>query len=319
MCNSAMAQLGNNIVQNWSFEELQPNFLDDTLCPSNGGAIGLAKYWNSAKGTPDYFNTCSNEDWPNFGVPQNRSGYQEAFEGVAYAQIGSYSTLFPDAREFLWQELPQALSAGQGYQLIFRVNLPDSLNFAVNSIGALLTMNDTRYWEKADFFDTVPNVESNATVLLSNKEEWIVVTGSFVADGGEQYLTIGGFKRDNELWIERVSDNPQATFNWDESGYYIDGVELYEDNSIGIAEQEQKVFNLWPNPTNGQIHLSYEVQSAQMLQLEITDMAGRRVHLQVLHGNTGNATLGVQLPSGMYISNLIANDMRIGSRRLVVL
>ncbi len=308
-----------NLIQNGSFEELQPNFLGDTLCPSNGGAIGLAKHWSSARGTCDYFNSCSNEIWPNFGVPQNMYGYQMADDGSAYAMLASYSTLFENAREYLWQELPQVLLGGQGYKLSFRVSLPDSVNFAINSIGGLLTIDDTRYWENADFLNAGPQVESDPLTLMDDKEGWTTVSGSFVAVGGEKYLTIGTFKRDNGIWIERVDSFPHIMYNWESSSYYIDGVELYEDNSIGIAEQEREVFNLWPNPTNGQVYLSYEREESRTLQWEITDLLGRRVHLQPLQGNRGNAILGVRLPAGMYVSNLLANDVRIGSHRLVVL
>jgi hypothetical protein len=307
-----------NLIPNWSFEELRwPD--SEFPCPSSGGGISLTNYWGSAHGSVDYFNSCSNEDWSNFGVPNNQYGYQNAFEGEAYGHLAAYSIFFDNAREYLWMELPDSLKSGQGYLFKCHVSLADSVNFAVANIGALFTSVDTRFLPIDSFIVAKPQVESPDSFVLEEKENWMEISGQFVAQGGEKYMTIGVFRSEDQLTVQQVSSHPPLVNNWDASSYLIDGVELYEDNSIGIAEQEQEVFNLWPNPTDGQVNLSYEVQEAQKLMWEVTDITGRRVHLQPLQGNAGKAILGVRLPAGVYISNLIANDLRIGSRRLVVL
>ncbi len=275
-----------------------------------------AKHWGNATGNCDYFNSCSNEVWPSFGMPQNRMGNQSALNGDAYANVGCYSTHLVDAREYLWQELPQVLRGGQRYTLKFSVNLPDSLNFAINSIAGLLTKDDTRYWEKADFFDAVPQVESNPDSLLGDKEDWMPVSGSFVAEGGERYLTIGTFKRDADLWSDRVSDN----LNWDEAGYYIDVVELYEDNSIGIEESPLVSSNVYPNPTTtGWVRLEYSLKTGSDVHMYLTDMSGRRVRDMTLHALHAQQDIDVRmLSSGMYVMSLVVDGRRVLSEQVVV-
>jgi hypothetical protein len=312
---SGMAQNGQNLVKNGGFEELRDS-TSTYPCPTGGGQVFKAKYWDNAEGNCDYFNACSNEVWPNFGMPQNRMGNQGALNGAAYANVGCYSPQLADAREYLWQELPQALRGGQRYTLKFSVNLPDSLNFAINSVGGLLTKDDTRYWEKADFFDAVPQVESNLDSLLSDKEDWMPVSGSFVAEGGERYLTIGSFKRDVDLWFDRVSDN----LNWDEAGYYIDVVELYEDNSIGIEESPLVSSNVYPNPvSDGWVTLEYSLASGRELRLLMTDMLGRTVRDMTLHALHAQQDIDVSmLGKGMFVMNLIVDGRVVLKEQVVV-
>jgi len=308
-----------NLIPNWSFEIVEPNMNGDTICPGGSGQIGIAAFWSSAEGGVDYYNACSNEMSPNFGVPSNRVGWQQAYEGEAYAAFGFYSSFYPDLREYLWVELPDPLIRGGGYYFELHASLGDSLNYAISGIGALFTVDDTRYWDDEDFFEAVPQVENPQSNLLDDKENWVKTSGQFVAEGGERFLTIGSFRRDIDETIVQVSNHPEATFNWNESGYYVDGIGLYIDNSIGISENEAIITTLYPNPSNGEgITLEYAMQQNATAQWEITDMAGRTVHVQALQGNEGRATLVVRLPQGIYISTIIADGVRLGGNKLVV-
>jgi len=211
------------------------------------------------------------------------------------------------------------LIRGGGYYFELHASLGDSLNYAISGIGALFTVDDTRYWDDEDFFEAVPQVENPQSNLLDDKENWVKTSGQFVAEGGERFLTIGSFRRDIDETIVQVSNHPEATFNWNESGYYVDGIGLYIDNSIGISENEAIITTLYPNPSNGEgITLEYAMQQNATAQWEITDMAGRTVHVQALQGNEGRATLVVRLPQGIYISTIIADGVRLGGNKLVV-
>jgi hypothetical protein len=280
----------------------------------------LAKSWSSAKGSPDYFHSCSNDDWPAFGIPQNLVGVQGAFDGEAYAALASYAIFWDDAREFLWQELENPLRRGQGYSLTFRVSLADSMNFAVSNIGALFTSEDTRYWSKDDLLDTVPNVESPEGLLLDDKEGWTEINGQFVAEGGEKYMTMGVFRRDSEIQIVRVSDHPQATYNWEVNSNYIDGVELYEDNSIGIEESPLLSSNVYPNPVSeGWVKLEYSLKAGSDVRVHFTDMSGCRVRDMKLHALHAQQDIDVSmLFSGMYVMSLVVDGRQVLSEQVVV-
>lgn len=94
------------------------------------------------------------------------------------------------------------------------------------------------------------------------------------------------------------------------------------DISSGVADQlsmNNAQLSIWPNPTHGPATLQYDMKSQGPLQWQVCDMAGRVVHTQSLQGTQGRAMLGISLPSGVYVSNVLANGVRIGSTRLVVL
>jgi hypothetical protein len=312
---SSYAQLGENLIPNWSYEELR--FPDSEFpCPSSGGSISLTNDWSSANGSVDYFNACSNEDWPNYGVPQNILGFQEGYDGDAYANLAVYSIFFNNAREYLWMEMPNSLIHGQGYLFKCRVSLNDSANFAVANIGALFTVNTTRFLPIDSFIVAKPQVESPDSVLLEDKAGWIEIAGQFIATGGEKFITIGVFKSEDELYVQQVSSIPDIIYNWDLSSYYIDGVELREDNSIGISEAGKSTLELYPNPANDQVQINVTGSNSEMEFVTIKDQLGKVVANQRVSGL--KSTIHVEhLYSGVYVVSVKLRDGSVVRSRLL--
>ncbi len=308
------AQIGENLIQNWSFETRRINNQGDTSCPSSAGQVFFSKYWNQAFGSPDYFNACSNETYPNYGVPWNAIGFQEAYDGNAYVLVGCYSASTVDLREFLFQELEEPLAAGRQYRLDFRVSLADSFNFAISSMGALLSIENTRdeQWQPEDFFASSPQVLNPWENLLDDKEGWTLISDTFIAQGGEKYLSIGCFRRDAEDNIQRVSSHPHGIYYWEESGYRVDGVELYEDRGIGIEEADASNLSIYPNPANDIITIATTDKHAKAL--EVVDLAGRMVVSTVMASVKEVVSIG-HLPSGVYVVAITFGDGSIARQR----
>lgn len=301
-----------NLIPNWSFEELRfPN--SEFPCPTSGGSINLTSFWGSADGSVDYYNACSNPDYPDFGTPNNRGGWQVPVDGEAYAGIGCYSNYWENAREFLWVELEDSMKTGQGYRLSFQVSLEDSMNFAVSSIGAFFSIDDSRFWGDEDFFEVTPQVENHEDSPLDDKIRWREITGQFVANGGEKYLTIGLFKRDEEDTILRVSNNPGIDYYWDESGYYVDAVVLIEDNSIGIAERNEVEVSLYPNPATDVLSLASKENFSQVW---LTDLTGK--WLCDFHQSGGSWRMDVSgIANGVYLLRATDEYGNLLSRRVI--
>lgn len=302
-----------NLVSNGSFEELRPNTNGDTICPISLGQVYLARNWKSADGSIDYFNACSNEDWPNFGMPSNIYGNQVAL-GSAYAVIGCYSLFYDDAREYLMQELEEPLISGQGYFFRMHISLADSSNFAISGIGALFTIDDTRFWEDPDFFNAIPQVENSADSLLVDKTGWVEIQGHFVASGNEKYLTIGCFNDDQNERIEQVSNHPESTYNWDLSSYYIDGIELYEDNSIGVLESSASEIMIYPNPAERLLRI--ESNNGVLKNIEILDLRGAVLIQKPAVHKTVTLDISTLLP-GIYLLKATTTDAEVFTTRLV--
>jgi len=219
-----------------------------------------------------------------------------------------------DLREFLFQELEEPLAAGRQYRLDFRVSLADSFNFAISSMGALLSIENTRdeQWQPEDFFASSPQVLNPWENLLDDKEGWTLISDTFIAQGGEKYLSIGCFRRDAEDNIQRVSSHPHGIYYWEESGYRVDGVELYEDRGIGIEEADASNLSIYPNPANDIITIATTDKHAKAL--EVVDLAGRMVVSTVMASVKEVVSIG-HLPSGVYVVAITFGDGSIARQR----
>lgn len=237
--------VAQNLVPNPSFETY-------SSCPQFIGQINLATGWSSYKGSPDYFNTCANGITPQFGIPLNARGNQQALDGNAYAGIITYHSALPEAREFIGIELQQPLFVNQKYFVSFFVSLADTFGFRceTNKIGvkfSTISFSDT----------TPPNLTNSAQVfapnIISNKTDWTPVTGSFIADSMYQYLTIGNFFDDlhtdssncivySFFYVDKICVSTDSLL----CGILSDVKEIPNENSISIS----------PNPTNGLIKLN---------------------------------------------------------------
>lgn len=243
---AVVAQAPDNMVYNPSFE-------DYSRCPERIDALGVMTqvdaWWQPTKGSSDYFNACAKRDC---AVPRNKMGVQSPHNGLAYCGIYCSQENY---REYLQTQLKQPLQAGQRYHVSFWVSLADKSPHAVASIGALLTKEmiaDTSSWdiltdrETTDIDDAQqqtiatwlqPQISNNKDSVLSDTKGWHEVCGEFVAQGGEQFLTIGNFAPFNHSTVTST-DNVNAVLQG--AYYYIDDVSVtaVEPQSQGVAKQE---------------------------------------------------------------------------------
>lgn len=190
-----------NLVFNGSFEEYR-------FCPKRVDAVGVLinvdGWYQPTKGSADYFNTCGSREC---GVPKNKLGEQLPHDGEGYCGIYCSKN---DYREYLQTRLRRKLRAGDSIRLTFFVSLSEQSTGAVATLGGLFTKEDIydtvrsillhKEYETLsdDIFQVIattytPQVMNPPDVPLTDTRNWQCVTGIFVADGGEQYITLGNF------------------------------------------------------------------------------------------------------------------------------
>jgi outer membrane protein OmpA-like peptidoglycan-associated protein len=190
-----------NLVFNGSFEEYR-------FCPKRVDAVGILinvdGWYQPTKGSADYFNTCGSREC---GVPKNKLGEQLPHDGDGYCGIYCSKN---DYREYLQTRLRRKLRAGDSIRLTFFVSLSEQSTGAVATLGGLFTKEDIydtvrsillhKEYETLsdDIFQVIattytPQVMNPPDVPLTDTRNWQCVTGIFVADGGEQYITLGNF------------------------------------------------------------------------------------------------------------------------------
>ncbi len=208
------AALAVNLVPNPSFESF-------TSCPTSFGQLSLAAPWDVPNtGTSDFLDGCAPVVFPSVNVPQNEQGFQNARTGVGYAGFIPYSAA-PDYREYLEAPLASPLVAGTPYLVKFYVSLADLSLLAVDRLGAYLAVGPVGPIPNYAALAFTPQIESPANVPLNDATNWTLVSGVYVATGGEDHIVIGNFHDDAST---TTSPGPG---NWPGGAYYyVDDVSV---------------------------------------------------------------------------------------------
>jgi hypothetical protein len=250
-CFTSTAQIFN-YVPNSGFEEHYrcPIGLDglDRYYWGNYSQDILEYWYQPSNGTTDYFHECSNYD---MGVPDNFFGYQEAKEGKAYIGLLAYHVRYeyPDSfvyREYAHTKLLKPLEADKTYCVSFYAALDrDSILsnevstiYATKSLGINISKTlDTFYTPlKYGLIPVIPPLEPQieATEYLEEYGKWYLIRGLYKAKGGEQYITIGNFRNNEEtLAMSKILHYGDTLLESHEyvSYYFIDKVTIYEENA----------------------------------------------------------------------------------------
>jgi gliding motility-associated-like protein len=214
----------SNLIPNPSFEQF-------SSCPTNAGQITLSAQWSSPTqfGSPDYFNQCDIIN--GLGVPSNGYGYQSALTGVAYSGIVLYSTILSDYREYLQTPLLNPLSFGRIYCFSFNVCLSESSRFSINQFGVYFSSISINQNISTNL-PIVPSAEVYATVFYNDTTNWVNISGTYLANGGENYFLVGNFRNNSNS----VFGTETGTTN--NAYYYIDDVSVYycdeDTSSVGV-------------------------------------------------------------------------------------
>jgi len=210
-----------NIILNSSFE------LYDT-CPVDltnvFDKLSICNSWNAIR-TPDYFNSCNGGD---ASVPKNLFGYQAAHTGQGY--LGFYVYIGSN-REYIQSHLSVPLTSNASYCVQFYVSLADTMQYAVDRIGAYFSDSVVHpVISYPPYFSSyIPQVEN--TVIVADTNFWTKISGTFIALGGETIITIGNFRDDSNTSAQFIQSCPVFPLSY----YYIDDISVYEEPQYSLG------------------------------------------------------------------------------------
>ena len=188
-------------------------------CPYNFSQINFASNWFQPlqpSGSTDYFNWCTSSS--NVSTPINFFGYQVPKTGIAFGGFGVHS-LSPNQREYIEVGLQASLQGGNRYCVSFYVSLADNSKYAINSMG-LFFSNDSLFSSNFLYINQTPQI-LNANGILMDTLNWILISGTYIASGGERFITIGNFENDSNTQLDSVN---LGGYPW--AYYYIDDVSI---------------------------------------------------------------------------------------------
>lgn len=275
-----------NIVTNGSFEETWCGFpYIDGYC-----------HWITP---PDDFNTpdgftndttqancfpceCINDD-------HTWSGNTYAGDGNHYAGILAYYIQGGqvNGREHIHQELTTPLVGGERYTIGFSAKFGSRSRYIVDHLGLFIAdtaIGPTNVFPLNDIILVHPQLDMNQ--YLGDSTNWTHFSTSYIAEGGEQYITIGNFTPDSLL---SVIDNPLYTptnclLSDNGAYYFIDDVYILPENdTIGTVDTTASVpltsphqLRVSPNPFTDELIIEFSSPVTNAV-ISLTNISGMEV------------------------------------------
>lgn len=287
-----------NLIYNGSFEEYYS-------CPTgndlNDGQLEKVKgWWKPTFGTSDYFNSCNATV---VGTPSNFWGYQPPFDGEGY--VGLVLTEWTQDEGYFGYEYVQGnlispLKQCQRYKYVMHVSMANASFYSMGRIGALFSQDTTGV-----NLTTSSRIQGEAQVynksLITDTTNWITVEGEFVAEGGEEFITIGYFFetiKDDTLYLQ------PSPFISTGAYFYIDSVSLFEKEfaPMECSEYQPDISNVFtPNDDLVNDFFSIEDYSLSKPRMQIFNRWGEQVaELDATKLNWDGKTNGDFCEEGVY-------------------
>lgn len=295
-----------NLIPNGDFELF-------TYCPTVTGQIDGAQNWiNPNLGSPDYFNACEANEYA--GMPANYLGYQNAHSGNAYGGIILFETYNPgpplppiNFREYLENTFISPLLKGKTYEFRMFVSSADKSNYTTKDLGVYFS--DTLIKNKNDYHPLpyTPQI-TNLTGQLNDTTGWKLISGNYIAKGGEKYILIGNFVDDSS--IDTVYNNYSGVF-FTHAHIYIDDISL--TTNLGIADEQEPKLQIFPNPFTNTIGIN--VLSEDPMQFILYDLNLHKLVEQTFVHSTNVHT--ENFSKGIYIYEIRNHEQTISRGKII--
>ncbi len=218
-----------NLVPNSSFEQF-------SSCPNGSGQISLAVPWTAqTNNSVDYYNSCAPST--SVSVPYTANTFQQyARTGNAYAGIWTYAAFGPsNYREYLQIALSSSLVSNKCYYVEFFVSLQNNIRYGANNIGCNFSNTAISTTGTGYLLNLPTHILKFNNKPIIDTLNWVKVNGIYMANGAEQFLTIGNFFNDN---------NTDTLFTgypfYQEAYYFIEDVSVISTDSIVINAYASK-------------------------------------------------------------------------------
>jgi outer membrane protein OmpA-like peptidoglycan-associated protein len=207
----AINSIAQNYVSNSTFEYIEKK-------PKELGMIYLAEGWFSPTGAQaTLFSESAKSEL--IRIPENKYGAEKPKQGENYAGLLLYSYNEREPRTYLSTKLTSPLEKGKHYCIRFHVSLSDLSKFAVNNIG--LYVSDTSIKESGEgILNYEPQIIHSRNRIFEQQWDWEAICRIYVAEGGEQYITIGNFAKQADVSMVKVKRPKGFTSSQLSNAYY---------------------------------------------------------------------------------------------------
>jgi gliding motility-associated-like protein len=242
-----------NLISNPSFE--------DTLgIPKSHSQLTACLSWTPQIATPDFFSSFSPTFVTGFAqvvvaIPKNALGFQYPKHGSNFTGIftkyyfNPFSSSFQNYYESMTNKLGTPLLKNHVYDFKLFYSLADGCGIASNQLQVKFTTDlfaapplnyiTNTYTNSLNF-----QIEHDTLSFMTDTSGWTSLSDCFVAEGGEQYMSIGNFRSGTQS--KAISVNRNVNFNPPGDNlsigayYYIDDLSLYDLGYYSGAAKAKK-------------------------------------------------------------------------------
>lgn len=255
---------------------LNPSFETHNECPWRIGmfASSVSDWSIPNMASTDFFNSCSDK----VGL-KNYNGYQKPKSGNSYSGIYVYTD--KNYREYVQGKLSETLIKGETYKMVFYLSLADKSSYAIKDIQVLITKErlkpcyKSNNCEKAikpskatkEKFQKYSNSEE---IYFSDKETWMKYSFEFIAEGYENYFSIGNFYRNSRTKKQQVVSTSTLFFSY----YYIDDVSIepLEKEEVKDLVEVSEAPELKTNEVYTFKNVLFDFDKAELLEVSIEEL-----------------------------------------------
>lgn len=292
--------VAQNLVPNPSFESMTNCSSIDLMTHPIEGYLDDWFSFDYQQNTVDVFHSCI--PVPQLQPPNTLRGISYPNSGEGMIGMGFIQEL--DYREVASAKLVDTLEKDSAYCVSFWVKNSriQNMYYWAKPIGVLFTV-DTVTLAQIQLLN--PHVSSEQLILDNN--EWVEISGYFIANGGEKYINLGFFgpnitKYQSHEYVQGQDYSPY---------YFFDDVKVEQCNKDSLLA----VFLNLPNvftPNNDQINDTYNLdyRNLKMLNVVIIDRWGTLVKeydglIEIWDGTDQNGNL---LNEGVYFAKAVAES-----------
>lgn len=228
-----------NLVPNGSFENFR----------KKSGSIKQAIPWQQIASVDYYQEPISNDTSLNKGA---RTG--NCYAGLRFQK---------KYKEFLQVKLAEPLHRGTTYEFEMYVRLAFWSNASLKSLGALFSK--VGYKSKADAVKTAMIDSVCIKGSFINGYQWFKISGKYLADGGEKYLTIGNFSPNVKKDMLRMNI---FKFGFKEAYYFVDDVSLIKAKEVVEKVKVEIVGSFNVDAQDSVLEVSKTIKVGEKVQLK---------------------------------------------------
>lgn len=225
-----------------------------------------------------------------------------AHSGVKSAKINNFGQAADQIDELISKTID--LSNVDTVTLSFRYAYRKRNSSSTDYLRVFLTNNCASTWEvrKTLSATNMSGSTTASTAWTPTANDWITVHMTNVT---------------SQYWVE----NFRFKFQF-ESGagnnVYLDDINIYEslpsDNPViaGLEETEVNGINLYPNPADDEVNVTFNAAAAQEIWVSVTDVTGKVIERHLIHGKAGANLVALNTDAyanGVYFVNLASGNV----------